>query len=236
MADSEQMKINNENIPKDNKFDILIVEVNNINMNDPNMNAPSASLNVTEIIRTNIDKSYWDKLYRNSGYKNSIIIGYWGRDLSQDKKSQLLNLEGKKIIIFGERVKNTSELTFLIYKYYPYTIKNSEIVSKVINPVSRIYETFSPIIFLVLLLFPLLKIAFYLAPPVKKGNVIEQFVKVLPYLLVLEFVLYLIYENSIPEEYNIRIDLMLIYPALFCSTIFSILLVHRQSKKEAITK
>jgi len=91
VAISEQMTINGEYLPTDNKFDILIVEVNNINMN-----AASASLNVTEIIRTNIDKSYWDKLYRNSGYKNSIIIGYWSRDLRQDKKSQLLNLEGKK--------------------------------------------------------------------------------------------------------------------------------------------
>lgn len=226
------MTINGEYLPTDPKYDIYIVEVDNLKMDDLRTNVPIASLNITEIIRTSVHKSDWQ-------YKNDVkhIIGYLGDDLSPEEKTQLLNLEGKKIIIYAERLKNTSELAFQIYKYYPYTIKNIQTVIRVKKAVTHAnYETYSPIIFLVLLLFPLLKFAFCFAPRFKKGSLKDQFVKILPYLLVLEFGLYLIYESIMPSEYNIRIDLMIIYPALFCSTIFSILLIYKQSKKEVITK
>jgi hypothetical protein len=113
------MTINGEYLPTDPKYDIYIVEVDNLKLNDPKIKAPSASLDVFEVIRTNVDRS---ECQNEMGIKH--IIGYWSRDLSKDKKSQLLNLEGGEIIIYGERVKNTSEITFLIYKHYPYTIKN----------------------------------------------------------------------------------------------------------------
>lgn len=235
IAKSEDTTINGDPIPTDPKFEIHIVEVENLKSDNPKINTPSARLKVKEIIRTNIDKSYWDKLFRNSGYKNTIIIGNWVNDLGHIDNSQLLNLEGQKIIIYAQRVEDNGDFTFQIYKYFPYSAENRKAILNVLNPVSRIYKTFSPIIFLVLLLFAGLKVSFYFAPSFKKGTLKEQFVMVLPYLLILEFVLYLIYENSMPEEYNIRLDLMFIYPILLCSTIFSILLVHRQSKKEPET-
>ncbi len=230
-ADSKRTTINGEQLPTDPKYDIYIVEIDDLKSNDLRTNVPILSLYITGIIRTSVHKSDWK-------YKNDVkhIIGYLSDDLSREEKTLLLNLEEKKIIIYAERVNN-SKLAFQIYKYYPYTTKNIQTVIRAKKKVEHAtYETYSPIIFIVLLLFPLLKFAFCFAPQFKKGSVMDQFVMVLPYLLVLEFGLYMIYEDIMPAVYNIRIDLMLIYPALFFSTIITIYLIYKQSNKYPVAK
>jgi len=160
------------------------------------------------------------------------LIGSWQKFPPKKIDFSLLELVGKKIIIFGVIATNTKEPTLIVYTYYPYSVENREIVLE--KMVSRSFENTLSLIFNFIIIISFIKFLSYIFYrwTYKKFAIF----KILPYLIPLELLLYGYYEIIMPPEYNIRIDLLLIFPALLCSIIFSFLLVLKQSKKELVKK
>lgn len=208
-------------------FDIYIVEVKNLKLKDSTHDYPIARLDIVERMRGKIDIT---KIFNQSN--NNYFNGYWNRAHLPENKSELLELEGQKIIIFGVKAKNTKEPTFMVYDHYPYSIKNREIVlNKAVN-----VSVLTGLIFGFLFILLIIKIVFYFDPEVKKGHLREKFVKVLPYLLPLELLLYGYYHFETSKHYDIRIDLMFLIPAFFATIILSALMLSKNSDKESISK
>ncbi len=227
VAIAKEKDISKEFLLSRPSFDIYIVEVNNIKLKDSNHDYPIARLNIVERIRGKINLM---NIF-NRGDKN-FFNGYWNRANLPENKLELLNLERKKIIIFGVIATNTKEPTFMVYHHYPYSIKNREIVLNKAANVSILTGLIFGFLFIVLLL----KIVNYFDTQVKKGYIREQFFKVLPYLLPLELLLYGYYHYETSKHYDIRIDLLFVIPAFFATIIFSALIQSRNSNKESISK
>lgn len=131
----------------------------------------------------------------------------------------------EKLIVFLYPLNDGSGIDAEIVDFYKYSKIGKEMVAQ--NVYIERSEWIQNFLLAIILILPVINLALYMliikSSSIQIKNRLKKVVFLIPLLAV---ILYLLYEAGVSPYYNIRVDLLLIYPALILNFSFwSILLV-----------
>lgn len=226
-------------------WDILVVTVDQIyNDNTTNENPPKGRFLVEEVLRGKIKNKTINLIWRapNRPYdhegvakdSNTTPFDWYSRPLKKEwYKAPLIGpKEGEKLIVFTLEKKDLVSIDAEVVEVYKFSESNRNTVLDNMAPPERKASIQIPL-FLIILVIPMISIILYIAPFAQNKNIL-----VIMILSFVQFAIYRIYESGISIYSNIRIDLLLIYPALLASvvTIIAVVLKNWHLKKHLTNK
>lgn len=223
-------------------WDILVVTADKIyNDNTTNENPPRGRFLVEEVLRGKIKNKtinlIWrapDRPYDHEGVtKDTTPFDWYIRPLKKEwYKTPLIGpKEGEKLIVFTLEKRDLAEIDAEVIEVYKFSETNRKTVLENMAPPERDASVQIPLL-LIILVIPVISLILYISSSAQYFTNKGVFYFLIMLLSFVQFAIYPIYESGISIHSNIRIDLLLVYPALLTSVIILISLVFKIGKKK----
>lgn len=225
-------------------WDILVVTVDKINNdNTTNENPPKGRFSVDEVLRGKIKNKnlnlIWrapDRPYDHEEWtkeSNTKPFEWYRRPLKKEwYKTPLIGpKEGEKLIVFTLEKKDLGNIDAEVVEVYKFSDTNRRTVLENMVSPERKASVQIPL-FLTILVIPIISLILYITSSAHYFTNKAIFYFLIMSLSFMQFAIYPIYESGISIHSNIRIDLLLIYPALLSTIVILISLVLKIWKKK----